>query len=234
MSGLHHQINALKILYEAALEIVDEQNLYSTMRKIKKNDEGFEEYYSQILKSKSTIYEQWWIDLQQSFAKAGLNFLRFKKKMLLREDKDGYAIAPPGYLLHAIAELELMISNKAYLSNYLLSTKAKQVWPTIKYSKGVVDNGIEIHDFKRFDNKDAIQMLDRLWTGRQVISPTSAELKASIPISWNEVGFTNVGSGKSTANAINKAMREKRINLRVKFPRNSKGVFIRLQQKSTD
>jgi len=233
MSSQHKQRNETKRLYEVALEIVDERNLYGIKQQIKKHADGsFGEYLKQTYKTE--VYEQWWIDLQQTFANVNLNFLRFKKKIILREMDDGYEIAPPGYLLQAIVELEKMISDKDYLDDYRLSAKATQSWPSIKYSKGLVNNGVEIHNFTKFDNKDAIQMLDRLWAGRQVISPTNAKLKEASPISWKEAGFTNIGSGKATANAINKAMREKNINLRVKFPKNTKGVFVRLQQKSTE
>jgi hypothetical protein len=233
MSSQHKQRNELKRLYEAALEIVDERNLYNIKQQIKKHTDGsFGEYLKQTYKTE--IYNDWWIDVQQSFSKVNLNFLRFKKKIILGEIDEGYEIAPPGYLLRAIVELERIISNKDYLDEYMLSPKTKQSWPTITYSKGLVNNSVDIHNFTKFDNKAAIQMLDRLWVGRQVISPTNSLLRKAKPISWKELGFTNIGSGKATANAINKAMREKQINLRVKFPKNSKGVYVRLQQKSTE
>jgi hypothetical protein len=233
MSSQHRQRNEVKRLYEAALEIVDERNLYTIKQQIQKHVDGsFGEYLRQNFKAE--VYEQWWNDLQHSFAKVGLNFLKFKKHIMLTKKKDEHEIAPPGYLMIAIVELERMISGKDYLDDYKLSAKATQSWPNVKYRKGVVDNGVDIHDFKKYDNKDAIELLDKLWVGRKVVSPTNTLLKEGKPTKWEELGTLNKDSVKSTANAINKAMRDKHINLRIKHPVKVEGVFLWLQQKSTE
>jgi hypothetical protein len=233
MSSQHRQRNEVKRLYEAALEIVDERNLYTIKQQIKKHTDGsFGEYLRQTYKTE--VYNQWWEELQRGFAKVGLNFLKFKKKIMLTKKQDEHEIAPPGYLLIAIVELEQMISDKNYLDDYRLSAKATQSWPIIKYRNGVVDNGVEIHDFKKFDNKDAIDLLNKLWAGRKVVTPTNTVIREATPMKWVELGTANSDSVKTTANAINKAMRAKNIHLRVKFPVRSAGVFLSLQQKSTE
>lgn len=232
MSSQHRQRTEVKRLYESALEIVDERNLYNIRRLVKKGSkEGFSDYLRQNFQP--GVYEKWWIDLQESFSKVGLNFLKFKKKILMLEPDDTESIFPPGYLLFAIDELEAILSSKDYFEEYILTTKAVQSWPEIHYKSGVVDNGTEVHDFNRLGNHDAIAMLNKLWDDREIISPTKTVLKAAKPLTWNKSGAKSIESGKATANTVNKAMRGKGINLRIKFPRNTKGVYLRAQQKST-
>ena len=181
---------------------------------------------------KPQVYEEWWKDVQASFSKVGLNFLRLKKKILQYKPQEYHHIAPAGYLMLGVVELEAMISNSDYLDEYRLSAKATQAWPTVKYRNGVVDNGADIHDFLK-SNKDAISMLEQLWPSREILSPSKALLKPAESKTWEDLSAKSIESGKYTAHAINKAMRAKNINLRVKFPRN-KGVFISVTQKSTE
>lgn len=231
MSSPTQQKNEVKRLYESALAIIDERNLYTIKQEIKKHTDGsFGEYLRQNIKPQ--VYEAWWHDVQSSFSKVGLNFLRFKKKILQYRPQENHAVAPAGYLMLGVVELEAMISSTSYFDEYRLSSKTIQSWPSVKYKNGVIDNGVDLHDFLK-SNKDAISMLDQLWNGREIISPSNTLLRTAQSKSWDDLSVKSIDSGKYTAHAINKAMRAKDINLRVKFPRN-KGVFISVTQKSTE
>lgn len=232
MSSPTKQRSELKRLYESALEIVEERKLYDIQRQVKKGSaDGFGDYVRQNFDTQ--IYEQWWLDLQETFARAGLNFLKFKKKVYQREPDKTQSIFPPGYLLFAVDELEALLTDKEYLDSYRLSAKAVQTWPVVDYSDGVVNNGVEVHNFNRSGNKDAIALLDSLWEAREIKSPTKAILKPGKSVVWSKSGVKNIGSGKATANSVNKAMRTKGIELRVKFPKNTNGVYLSVTQKST-
>lgn len=232
MSSLTGQRTEIKRLYEAALEIVEERNLYAIKQEVaEENHDKFTGFVHQSISPQ--IYESWWSELKQGFSKAGLNYLRFKKKVVGCALEEKLPVTPAGYFMFGLLELEAMIADKNYLDEYALSSKATQSWPVVRYRNGVIDNGVEVHDFNKSSNTDAIKMLNALWEDREIVSPTKAILHSGQPISWSGVGAKSNDGGKYTAHAINKAMRAKDIRLRIRFPKRTSGVYLEVQQKGT-
>lgn len=221
-----YKVVKLKELYGVGLEIVEANNLYDIWKTIPKGQAGsFDQMIKQNINPKK--YQDWWLSAENTFKDASLNFLRFKKNIVRHDPRSNETIGFAGYLLMALDEVERMIDKPELLEAYILSSKRAQTWPEVTYEKGLVVQGNESH---KFSDTSAIKMMDELWSKRKITKPDKAIVRAGESTPWS-VFPKSIDSSKATAQAINKSMRLKSINLAVTYPKKLNGLQIVASQK---
>lgn len=221
-----YKVIKLKELYETGLEIVETNNLYDIWKTIPKGETGsFNQMIKQNINPKK--YQDWWIHAETTFRDGSLNFLRFKKNIVRHDQRSNETVGFAGFLLLALDEIEHMIDMPVLLDAYILSSRRSQTWPEIIYQKGTVTQGDNQH---KFSDTNAINMLDELWTKRKIIKPDKSIVRAGEATTWDSLPKT-VDSSKGTAQAINKSMRLKSINLAVTYPKKLRGLQVVVTQK---
>lgn len=222
-------LSTIKRLYEDALEIFDSRDFYTMKRKIPKHTAGsFDEMVRQ--NSNPAVYKDWWMRAEECFKQLGLNFLRFKRTVASVESSDEYGISYAGYLALAIDELQKMITDPNYLDSYGLSKRKPQSWPEITHKNGLIVQGDRFH---KFSNSEAILILNKLWDNRRILRPDKTVAKEGQPLAWSALP-KSADSNKSTAQAVNKSMREKGITLLITYPKKIDGLLLVVTEKRTN
>lgn len=222
MTKSKNTVFELKKLYEKGEIIVEAQNLYGSWKKIPKGQRGsFNEMVKQNFNQK--LYFEWWSEVEKVFSENDLNFLRLKRKVFTHDTSENYGVGHASRLMSALDIIETLIDRDEQLNSFKLTKPAVQQWHKIEFDGKTVNQGV--NKSHTFTDEACIEMLKKLWNDRHIVRAVDkAELPPSVH-EWKEFG-KRVDTTKATAQAINKAMREKHITLRVKYPQKANGLYL--------
>lgn len=212
----------LKLVHEKGLVIVESQNLYGSWKKIPKGQRGsFNEMVKQNFNQK--LYLDWWNEVEKVFSDNSLNFLRLKRKVFTHDNSDSYGIGHATRLMAGLDIIENLIEKDEFLLSYKLTKPAAQQWQKIEYDGKTIKQGTD--KLHTFSDGGCIRMLRILWEDRLIVRAADNINHEPSVHDWNEFG-KRIDTTKATAQAINKAMREKKITLRVKYPKRANGLYL--------
>lgn len=212
----------LKLVHEKGLVIVESQNLYGSWKKIPKGQRGsFNEMVKQNFNQK--LYLDWWNEVEKVFSDNSLNFLRLKRKVFTHDNSDNYGVGHATRLMVGLDIIEKLIDKDEFLRSYKLTKPAVQQWQKIEYDGKTIKQGSD--KLHTFSDDGCIRMLRVLWKDRLIVRAADDIIPEPSVHDWNEFG-KRIDTTKATAQAINKAMREKKITLRVKYPKRANGLYL--------
>lgn len=220
----------LSDLLEEAYIIADSNKLYGVRPKVFKNhEEGFKDseknFATYVHYSLSPgRYSQWILTVEAALRRHSMQDAKFRVK-INEYDPSRESNLPAQKFIRAIQELEKITYDEKYRASYAGSPQLSPV----SFRNNTLTQGGASHSF----NAEYAEFISFLWQYREVQNSAGMTTKTSEPQTYSMIeSRTGIKRSRyaNIAKALHKLSRDKNIHIQLKYPRNSNGAHLVVQQ----